>query len=205
VVTKALSATPASSPAQAAQAIVRSESLSFETVYRVHVNAVSRWAMRLVGPSADFEDVVQDVFLVVRRRLAEFRGDAEIATWLYKITMRVAARARLRARWWSWLTGRGGRPGRGRLSNTFVPTVEIPRDPQAMLEARERTRMVYGVLDQIGEKNRTAFIMFELQGLSGEQIAELTGTNIGTVWVRLSRARQKFIECMCAWEARNKP
>ena len=202
--TKALSAKPASPPGEAAPAVVRSQPLSFETVYRAHVSAVSRWAMRLLGPSADFEDVVQDVFLVVRRRLPEFRGDAEIATWLYKITMRVAARARLRARWWSWLAGRAGRPGRGRLSNTFVPRPEMPRDPHAMLEAREQTRVLYGVLDQIGEKNRAAFIMFELEGLSGEQIAELTGTSIGTVWVRLSRARRKFIECMCAWEARQK-
>jgi RNA polymerase sigma-70 factor, ECF subfamily len=203
-VTKALSASPASSSAQAAQTVVRSQPLSFETVYRDHVSAVSRWAMRLVGPHADFEDVVQDVFLVVRRRLPEWRGDAEIGTWLYKITMRVAARARLRARWWSWLTGHAGRPGRGRLSNTFRPSPDMPPDPQAMLEARERTRMLYGLLDQIGEKNRTAFIMFELEGLSGEQIAALTGTNVGTVWVRLSRARQKFIDCMCAWEAREK-
>jgi RNA polymerase sigma-70 factor (ECF subfamily) len=160
--------------------------------------------MRLVGPCGDFEDVVQDVFLVVRRRLPEFRGDAEITTWLYKITVHVAGRARLRARWWSWVTGHGSSPGRGHLRNTFVPTAEMPCDPQAMLEARERTRIMYELLDQIGEKNRTAFIMYELEGLSGEQIAELTGTSIATVWVRLSRARQKFIACMRAWEARDK-
>jgi RNA polymerase sigma factor (sigma-70 family) len=64
---------------------------------------------------------------------------------------------------------------------------------------------VYELLDQLGEKNRTAFIMYELEGLSGERIAELTGTSIATVWVRLSRARQKFIACMRVREAREKP
>ncbi len=179
--------------------------MSFEEVFRAYVNVVSRWAMRFVGPSGDFEDVVQDVFIVVRRRLPEFRGDAEITTWLYKITARVAERARLRTRWWSWITGRGRSPGHGRLRQTFVPPLEPPPDPQAMLEARERTRLMYRLLDQIGEANRTAFILHELEGLTGEQIAEITGSSISTVWVRLSRARQKFVKCMCAWEAREKP
>ncbi len=183
----------------------RGKGLSFEAVYREHVATVSRWAMRLVGPNGDFEDVVQDVFLIVRRRLREFRGDAEITTWLYRITVRVAERARLRARWWSWITGRGKSPGRGRSKETFVPAAEAPRDPHAMLEARERTRVLYDLLDEIGEANRTAFIMFELEGLSGEQIAQLTGTSVGTVWVQLSRARRKFIACMRAWETRGKP
>jgi RNA polymerase sigma-70 factor, ECF subfamily len=195
----------ATSKSSAAEAGACAKSLSFDTVYRTHVNTVSRWAMRLLGPDGDFEDVVQDVFIVVRRRLAEFRGDAEITTWLYKITMWVAGRARLRARWWSWVTGRGRSPGRGRSSQTFVPAPEMPRDPQTLLEARERTRLMYRVLDEIGEKNRAAFVMYEIEGLSGEQIAEVTGSNIRTVWVRLSRARRKFVEHMCAWEAREKP
>jgi RNA polymerase sigma-70 factor (ECF subfamily) len=205
-----LTATPVPHAAQATAVPVHPPGvertgLSFEAVYRTHASSVSRWAMRLVGPYGDFEDVVQDVFLVVRRRLPAFRGDAEISTWLYKITMRVAGRARLRARWWSWVKGRGVSPGRGRLRNTFVPGADVPRDPQAMLEARERTRVMYELLDELGEKNRTAFIMYELEGLSGERIAELTGTSIATVWVRLSRARQKFIASMRAREAREKP
>ena len=55
--------------------------LSFESVYRAHAKTVARWAMRLLGPSGYFEDVVQDVFLVVRRRLPWFRGEAGITTW----------------------------------------------------------------------------------------------------------------------------
>ena len=83
---------------------------SFESVYRAHGRTVARWAIRLLGPKADFEDIVQDVFMVVRRRLPEFRGEAEITTWLYEITVRVVQRWRLRARWWSWVTGRGQSP-----------------------------------------------------------------------------------------------
>lgn len=175
---------------------------SFESIYRAHVKTVSRWAMRLLGPSHDFEDVVQEVFLVVRRRLPEFRGEAEITTWLYEITVRVARDSRKRARWWSWITGRGQSPSRGRNQANFIPTAETPEDPQALLEARERTRVLYQLLDELGEAYRTTFILYELEGLSGEQIATITGAELGTVWVRLSRARRKFIQRMRVWEAR---
>ena len=178
---------------------------SFESVYRTHGKTVGRWAIRLLGPRGDFEDVVQDVFMVVRRRLPEFRGDAEITTWLYEITVRVAQRFRLRARWWSWVTGRGQSPGRGRAYETFVPSAEMPSDPQAILEARERTRLLYQILDELGQAERTAFILFEMEGLTGEQIAAITGASISAVWVRLSRARRKFLGRMRAREAEEQP
>lgn len=73
-----------------------------------------------------------------------------------------------------------------------------------MLEARERTHLFYQLLDELSESQRTTFILFEVEGLSGAQIAEITGTKINAVWVRLSRARRKFMECMSAWEEREK-
>ncbi len=181
---------------------------SFEGVYRAHAKTVARWAARLLGPSCDCDDVVQDVFLVVQRRLPEFRGDAAITTWLHEITLRVALDARRRARWWSWIMGRGQAPSRVPTRAVFVPRADMPSDPQALLEARERTVLLYRILDELGEVYRTTFILFELEGLSGEQIAEITATPIGTVWVRLSRARNRFLRRMRAWdevEARDKP
>ena len=177
---------------------------SFESVYRAHGRTVARWAIRLLGPKADFEDVVQDVFLVVRRRLPEFRGDAEITTWLYEITVRVVQRWRVRARWWSWVTGRGPSPGHGRATEPLVPTATSSSDPQALLEARERTRVFYRLLDELSEAQRMTFILFEIEGLSGAQIAKITGTKVSAVWVRLSRARRKFMESLRTWEEKEK-
>ena len=197
-------ATPDAPPPEMVGSKVGYARPSFESVYRAHGRTVARWAIRLLGPKADFEDVVQDVFLVVRRRLPEFRGDAEITTWLYEITVRVVQRCRLRAHWWSWVTGRGQSPGRGRGHESFVPLAELPSDPHALLEARERTRLVYQLLDELSEPLRTTFILFEIEGLSGAQIAEITGTKINAVWVRLSRARRRFMKGMRAWEEGSK-
>ena len=179
--------------------------LSFESIYRAHAKTVARWAARLLGPQGDVEDVMQDVFLVVRRRLPEFRGDAEITTWLYEITVRVVQGSRKRERWWSWLTGHGPSPSRAGIRWTFPSAVDSTGDPQQLLEARERTRLLYRLLNELAEEQRTAFILFELEGLSGGQIAEVTGATVATVWVRLSRARKKFLERMRMWEATEKP
>ena len=204
VVSEVSLATPDVPPPEMLETKVAFARPSFESVYRAHGRTVARWAIRLLGPKTDFEDVVQDVFLVVRRRLPEFRGDAEITTWLYEITVRVVQRWRMRARWWSWVTGRGQSPGRGRMAEPLAPTAESPSDPHALLEARERTRTLYQLLDELSEAQRTTFILFEIEGLSGAQIAEITGTKVNAVWVRLSRARRKFMERMRAWEERER-
>jgi len=169
---------------------------SFDAVYRAHAKTVSRWASRLLGPGGDCEDVVQEVFIVVRQKLPRFDGRAEITTWLYEITVRVVQDWRRRRRWWWWATGRGPSPSRGRPHATPSPPGESAQDPVARLEVRERARLFYRFLEGLGEAYRTTFILFELEGLSGERIAEITGTRLGTVWVRLTRARRIFIERM---------
>ena len=169
---------------------------SFDAVYREHGKTVARWASRMLGPGDDCEDVVQDVFLVVRDKLPRFDGEAQLTTWLYEITVRVAQDFRRRRRWWSWVTGRGPSPSRGRVHAATATHEDSVADPVARLEGRERVALCYRVLDGLGEANRTAFILFELEGLSGEQIAAITGTRLGTVWVRLARARRAFVERM---------
>ena len=169
---------------------------SFDAVYRAHARTVSRWASRLLGPGGDCEDVVQEVFIVVRHKLPRFDGQAEITTWLYEITVRVVQEWRRRRRWWSWVTGRGPSPSRGRAQTLAPLAGEGASDPVTRLEMRERVLLFYRILDGVGEVYRTTFILFEMEGLSGERIAEITGTRLGTVWVRLTRARRIFVERM---------
>jgi len=187
-------------PPEAAPAAVSETSAatppSFESVYRAHAKTVSRWAGRLLGPGADCEDVVQEVFIVARRKLPRFDPRAELTTWLYEITVRVVQDWRRRRRWWSWATGRGASPSRGRAQLRPPTLGEDAPDPVTRLEVRERVLLLYRILDGLGEAYRTTFILFEIEGLSGERIAEITGARPGTVWVRLARARRVFVERM---------
>src|SRR4051794_41831532 len=87
--------------------------LTFGAVYAAHAATVARWAARLGGPSADVEDITQEVFVVVNRRLPEFRGQSRMSTWLFGITAKVAAneRRRRQLRQWGAPLGAGPRGG----------------------------------------------------------------------------------------------
>jgi RNA polymerase sigma-70 factor (ECF subfamily) len=151
-------------------------------IYRDHAADVSRWVRRLLGPRGDAEDVMHEVFLVVHRRLPEWRGEAKMATWLYAITVRVVQDHRRRLRWSPWL----------RLRQWLETDAVPPTTPLQALETRRSLELTYRLMDTLPETERTALILFELEGLSGEEIATITGEAVGTIWVRLHRARARF-------------
>jgi RNA polymerase sigma-70 factor (ECF subfamily) len=177
--------------------------LDVGTIYREHADDVARWARRLGGPDIDAEDVVHEVFLVVQRRLAEWRSEARITTWLYEIVFRVVRDRRTRWRWRRWSGGTGGHE----LTVAGADLTELAADqPDALdlLQRREASAVLYRILDGIGEKYRTVIILFELEGKSGEEIAALTETSLSNVWVRLYRAREKVLKRFSAWEAKER-
>jgi RNA polymerase sigma-70 factor (ECF subfamily) len=158
----------------------------FDVVYRDHVQRVARWAAWLLGPSSDVEDVVQEVFLTAHRLLPRFRGDAAISTWLFQLTTNAARGQRRR-------TGRWRKLQRG---VQLLQTATLPHGPtpEEDLERRRESALAYEALDAMSEKYRTLLVLFRLEGLSGEEIAALTGIRVATVWVRLHRARAQFAD-----------
>jgi RNA polymerase sigma-70 factor, ECF subfamily len=164
---------------------VDERSLSSEEIYRRHAQQVARWAARLAGPGLDVEDLVQETFLQVHRSHKTFRGDSRLTTWLYGITERVVYSRRRRERL---------RRVFGLGHGTNATDLADPRPtPAEQLERRQSTQLLYAALDRLREKYRPILILFELEGLSGEQIAELTGLQIATVWARLSRGRAQLV------------
>jgi RNA polymerase sigma-70 factor (ECF subfamily) len=188
----------ASDPRSAAAA-----ALNLDTIYRTHAAMVTRWVARLVGGDVEIEDIVHEIFLVVHKRLPTFRGDSNVTTWLYGIAVRVVSDRRRGRRWRRWFGWRGGRDKEG---NDIVDAARA-LGPSAleMLESQEAQRIVYQVLDRLTEDYRTALILFEIEGLSGQEIASVTGTSIENVWLRLHRARKQFTRRFLAWEAENQP
>ena len=189
-------AAPAPTPVRAA--------LDVATVYGRHADDVARWARRLGGPRIDAEDIVHEVFLVVQRRFHEWRGDAQVTTWLYEITFRVVRERRSRGWWRRWSTGTIGGDSSGPDGDLTKLPVDQP-DALDLLQRREAAAALYGILDGIGEKYRTVIVLFELEGLSGEEIATLTGISLANVWIRLHRARQKVLKRFQAWETKERP
>jgi RNA polymerase sigma-70 factor (ECF subfamily) len=169
--------------------------LDFEGVYREHAERVARWAARLGGPEIDVDDVVQEVFVAVHKQLAAFRGESQVATWLYRITANQVGERRRRDRIRRWLGGSATDVG-GKLPSPGLSPVEA-------LERREASQRVYKILDQMNERYRTLMILFEIEKLSGQEIANLTGMSLDSVWVGLHRARAQFVKRLEREEARS--
>ena len=165
-----------------------------DAIYRAHVQTVARWAQRLGGPMVEAEDVVQEVFVKVQRLLPEFRGDAALTTWLFRITNNVVRHRRRKERWRRWLGGA--------LPEPLAQLASPAPGPLEQLESSRAAALVYRVLDGMGEAHRNVLIMLDLEGLSAGELERLTGVRAATLRVRLHRARAEFAARLEALEQR---
>jgi len=157
---------------------------SFAEAYRDYAQRVARWAHNLGGCQPDVEDVVQEVFLVVSRKLSGYTANGSFTSWLFEITRRVVANHRRRQR-------RIVSQHLGEEMLEGVPSRAL--DPAAELERRLMAALLYRALDQLPEKYRTVFVLFEIEDLSIQEISELCRLNLSTVRVQLVRARERFM------------
>jgi RNA polymerase sigma-70 factor (ECF subfamily) len=153
---------------------------AFRALYERHFELVFRSCRRLGLLEADAEDAAQETFVVAARKLFAF-SEGKLSTWLYRIAANlVSARHRSRR------LREGLAAIWGRSEEPHAPSAE--RD----YEAREASRRVVEVLARMAPKKREVFALFELEGLTGEEVAERVGCKVDTVWTRLWHARRDF-------------
>jgi RNA polymerase sigma-70 factor (ECF subfamily) len=155
--------------------------LDFAAVY--DLNAAFVWrSLRLLGVPADsLDDAVQEVFLVVHRRLDEFEGRSSVRTWLYAIARRVAHNLRRGA-------GRRGAPAAVPLD---LPDV-AGGSPRELAEKAEAGRVLLDLVSNLGEDQREVFLLVEVEEMSVPEAAEALGINVNTCYSRLRAARARF-------------
>jgi RNA polymerase sigma-70 factor (ECF subfamily) len=159
---------------------------SLSEIYRTYVRDVGRWAERLAGPEFDLPDMVHEVFEIVQRRLPSYRGDSSLKTWLYGITEKVVRHRRRKDRLRHWLSG---------SAKDVAKYLPAPGPSQLeRLEQKERSVRVYRVFDRLPERDREILILFELEELPGAEIAALLGIKLENVWLRMHRARERFLK-----------
>ena len=136
--------------------------------------------LRKLGTRPDeLEDACQDVFLQFFRYLPSFRGEAQLKTWLYRLCITEARRARQR------------RKVRDTLSKVLgrQPPQAVVVPPATSSEATLR-RLVESGLDRMSEGHRLVFVLFEMEELPARQVAELASCSEATVWRRLTEVRK---------------
>lgn len=156
--------------------------MTFEELYNREFDFVWRSLRRLGVPDSDLPDAAQEVFLVVHRRLSEFEGRAKVTTWLFSIALGVARDRRRRAH-----------VRREVSSPDTVDSAPDPRDDaSATLERLDDLALFDAALEQLDLDQRAVFTLFELEGMSGQSIAELLEIPLGTAYSRLRLARVAF-------------
>jgi RNA polymerase sigma-70 factor (ECF subfamily) len=132
--------------------------------------------------------LVHDIFVIALRRRFSHRGEASVKTWLFRITHHLV-RNRMRRGFIRRLLF-------AQHQDALVSLAPTPSTPQEEIERRERHIQLYDALDRLSDSYRTPLILYEIEGLSGEEVAELTGVSLATVWVRLHRGRAKLLDIL---------
>ncbi len=145
------------------------------------VDDVHRILYRLAGPAEDLADLVQEVYLALWRVLPGFREESAFSTFLFGICLKVAKK---RGR--TWLRWR-----RLREAATREP-VEPSERPDERVARAQQAAAVRRALGRLSFKLRTVLVLYEMEGLSGREIAKKLGIPEKTVWTRLHSARKAF-------------
>jgi RNA polymerase sigma-70 factor (ECF subfamily) len=153
---------------------------AWRSLHQRYFRVAAAFLRRLGVSESELDDATQDVFLQVFRYLPRFRGEAELKTWLYQLCITQARRTRRARHVLAILRAAFGGPS----AETLVTTPGISEEAAL--------RRIDAALARLCETERTVFVLYEMEGLSGKEIAAIVGVKEPTVWSRLHYARKGF-------------
>lgn len=164
-----------------------------EAIFRLYHPAVYNLVHRMLGGSSEVDDCVQEVFLRAFRGLKGFRGDASLKTWIYRIATNTCLnyldKERRRGPMDS-LDAETFEEGYATLGDTLASEA---RGPEEAVVGAELEEAIQGALDKLAPEFRTALVLRDVEGLSYEEVASVTGAALGTVKSRIARARAQAV------------
>ncbi len=158
---------------------------AFESLVLAHQKGVYNLALGMLRSEQDALDASQEAFLRAFRGLRSFRGDSKFSVWLYRLTSNVCLD----------MLRRSGRRRESSLTGEEDETFDLPdegSDPQRVLEKKELRQAVREGMDRLEPAFRQALTLRDIQGLTYEEIGQITGAEPGTVKSRIFRARRKL-------------
>lgn len=152
------------------------------------------WAtlQRLGVRARDLDDVYQEVFVVVHRRIEDYDPGAPIRPWLFGICVRVVAGWRRRAHF-----------RREQVVDEVPERDAAGPSPEDSADRSRTQRVLQAILDELDLERRAVFVMYEIDEMPCDQIAAMTGVPVGTVHSRLHAARRDFQRAAARWQARH--
>lgn len=170
-------------PGELIESCRRGEPGAFDGLVRATHRNVYALAYRLVGNAEDASDVTQEVYLRVWRHLGRFRGEADLGTWIHRITVNRALTHLQRA---------------SRRPQPAAPE-DLPETPVAdRTEQQADADLLERALRRLPEQQRTVVVLKDVYGWTGEEIAKAMGSTEGAIKVRLFRARARLADELSA-------
>jgi RNA polymerase sigma-70 factor, ECF subfamily len=167
----------------------RRDGAVFEALVREHQDRVYDFCVRMLGDAEEAFDVAQEIFLAVHQHLAGFRADAKLSTWIYRIA-RNQCLNRLK---YLQRRGRGRRDEYGEANELSITAALGGADrPDEALDARREQAALRLAIGKLDEDARALVLLRDVEGLSYEEIVDITDLPEGTVKSRLHRAREKL-------------
>ena len=161
----------------------RGELGAFEDLYKRHGSRLYSVAYRITGSAADAEDLVQDIFLLVYRRLDTYRGEAALGTWMHRLAVNAC------------LDYVQSKQGRRQQATDFIddlddvePAAHASWRPDAVLDRLDLERAV----TQLPPSYRRAFLLHDVEGLEHHEVGEMLGIAEGTSKSLLHKARMRL-------------
>lgn len=162
---------------------------TFRAFYAEHFAFVWRCLGVLGVPAASQDDAAQEVFVVVHRRLPEFRGESSIRTWLYGIVRNIASNARRSQR------------RKGGLEELQDTEPSEQPDPLRNLETREAADFVQQFVSGLDDNKRDLFVLAIIEQLNMPEIAPILGVPLNTAYTRLRTLRSEFQSALAQYRA----
>lgn len=166
----------------------------FEAMMRAQGPKIYTLALRLAGRESDAHDIAQEAFIKAYEHWGQFRGEAEISTWLYRICINCwknrVRYERRRSFWKHFSLDRSGSEDDEDSVPREIAANEAPLD--ASMETSDRQQQVRTALAALEPQDRAILVMRDMEDRPYEEIAELLDVPLGTVKSRLARSREKL-------------
>lgn len=158
---------------------------AFEQIYRTYAPFVFNVAMRMAEAREDAEEIAQEVFIIVHRKLNSFMFRSSLKTWMYRITVNCTI---------NFLNKRN-RDHKGKVEFDEAFGYDSgPNEVEKNIEAQDNSHKVQRLLDILNPEERACIVLRNIEGLSYQQIAQSLNVNLNTVRTRLKRAREKMLK-----------
>jgi RNA polymerase sigma-70 factor, ECF subfamily len=163
--------------------------LTPEQIFREYGARVYNLARRLLGSDADADDVTQDVFVQVLRKLSSFRGEAALPTWLHRVTVNASLTYRRKRAAFRKHCGADFREGSVENSRHRTSVRRCPAQPEKLALESERYRLIEKAIARLPQIYRDVYLLADIEELTNNQIGGLLGLSAAAVKSRLHRAR----------------